>query len=276
MDNNNRNPYSKRNKHRRQQQHHTQTNDNNRSDGIGFNSNMTSSAARATQVTNEINMNISVDNAPTIDLSVNESMISTASSGLFGDESVMEAEAINNIALPPTTQHNRHPHPNNRINQAVIVDRNYNPNEDETHSIALRQQMMEVRVRYQPDAPTVSCPYRYIGYYDIKVQLSKSTNPWEEVIESFREAMLILWSSDPSIKIFVFDSVDRRSDHSFIGKEDDFVDICKFQFLKFFNRGIPLNKGGPQTAKVLMTHTKDFNTIMEFCGQLLQLENKGV
>jgi hypothetical protein len=135
----------------------------------------------------------------------------------------------------------------------------------------LRQQMMEVRVQYQSDIPTVSVPNRYVGYYDIKVQLNKSTNPWEEVIEAFCEAMLILWSSDPSVKIFVFDSGDRRSDHSFIGKDDDFVDIRKFDFLKFFNQGIPLNKSGPRTAKVLMAHAKDFNTIMEFCGPLLQL-----
>jgi hypothetical protein len=94
-------PFSKRNKQRRQQQHHTQTSSNNRSDGTGNNSTMTSSLARATHVTNDDNnMNISTDNAPTIDLSVNESMISTALSGLFGDESVMEAETINNMVIP--------------------------------------------------------------------------------------------------------------------------------------------------------------------------------
>jgi hypothetical protein len=38
----------------------------------------------------------------------------------------------------------------------------------------------------------------------------------------------------------------------------------------------PLSKSGPQTAKVLMSHTKEFNTIMETCGSLLKLEDKGV
>jgi hypothetical protein len=119
-------------------------------------------------------------------------------------------------------------------------------------------------------------PNRYVGYYDIKVQLNKSTNPWEEVIEAFREAMILLWSRDPTIKVFIFNASERRSNHSFIGKESDFEDLKKYDFLKYFHRGIPLNKGGPRTAKVLMTHARDFDSIMEFCGPLLQLENKGV
>jgi hypothetical protein len=278
MENNNRNPYSKRNKQRRQQQQHSQPSSNNRGGGFDGNQEMTSSVARAVQLTNDTSMNVSTDNGPTIDLSVNESMISTASSGLFGDESGMEDEMINNMVLPTTPPGtiNHQVIPNNRINQSIIVDRNYNPNEDESHSIALRQQTMEVRVRYQPDPARVSVPNSFVGYYDIKVHLNKSTNPWEEVIEAFREAMLILWESDPTIKIFVFKEEDRRNDHSFIGKEEDFVDIRKFDFLKFFSRGIPLSKSGPRTAKVLMSHTKDFNSIMEFCGPLLKLEDKGV
>jgi hypothetical protein len=277
MENNNRNPYSKRNKQRRHQQHHGQPGNSNRGGGNEGNQDMTSPVVRANQLMNDTSMNVSVDNGHPIDLSVNESMISTASSGLFGEESGMDEE-INNMVLPTTLQGatNYQFIPNNRINQSEIVDRNYNPNEDETHSIALRQQMMEVRVRYQSDLPRVSEPYRYVGYYDIKVHLNKSTNPWEEVIEAFCEAMLILWGSDPTIKIFVFKEDDRRNDHSFIGKEEDFIDIRKFDFLKFFSRGIPLSKSGPRTAKVLMTHTKDFNTIMEFCGPLLKLEDKGV
>jgi hypothetical protein len=276
MENNNRNPYSKRNKQRRQHQQHSQPL------GISYiesnvrDQGMTSSAPTATHTMND-NMNVSIDNGRTIDLSVNESMISTASSGLFGDESGMEAEIINNMVIPPTPQIvHRQPVPNIRINQSVIVDRSYNPNEDEAHSIALRQQTMEVRVRYQSDEPRIHNPNQLIGYYDIKVHLNKSTNPWEEVIEAFWEAMIILWSSDPTIKIHVFDGVNRRSDHSFIGKEDDFVDIRKVDFLKFFSRGIPLSKSGPRTAKVLMSHTKDFNSIMECCGSLLKLEDKGV
>jgi hypothetical protein len=237
---------------------------------------MTSSAPTATHTMND-NMNVSIDNGQTIDLSVNESMISTASSGLFGDESGMEAEIINNMVIPPTPQIvQRQPQSNIRINQSVIVDRSYNPNEDESHSIALRQQTMEVRVRYQSDVPRVHNPNNFVGYYDVKVQLNKSANPWEEVIEAFREAMIILWSSDPTIKIHVFDATNRRNDHSFIGKEDDFVDIRKADFLKFFSQGIPLSKSGPRTAKVLMSHTKDFNSIMECCGSLLKLEDKGV
>jgi hypothetical protein len=277
MENNHRNPYSKRNKQRRQQQQHSQAVGNIQNVGNGEIYGMTSAAPMATHITND-NMNVSMDNGPTIDLSVNESMISTASSGLFGDKSGMDNEIINNMVLPPTPQAmvQQQPMSNVRINQSDIIDRNYNPNEDESHSIALRQQMMEVRVRYQSDIPQVSEPSRYVGYYDIKVHLNKSTNPWEEVIEAFCEAMIILWSSDPTVKVYVFHEVDRRTDCSFIGKESDFVDIRKFDFLKFFHRGIPLSKSGPRTAKVLMSHTKDFDTIMETCGSLLKLEDKGV
>jgi hypothetical protein len=77
-------------------------------------------------------MNVSIDNGPTIDLSVNESMISTASSCLFGDESRMDEEIISNMVLPPTQQAIMHQHlrPNVPIKQSVIVDHNYNQNED--------------------------------------------------------------------------------------------------------------------------------------------------
>jgi hypothetical protein len=282
MENNNRNPYSKRNKQRRQHQQHghaignNRSEANSRSEANGREHGMTSPVSTANHSMND-NMNVSMDNGPTIDLSVNESMISTASSGLFGDDAGMEDEIINNMVLPPTPQVVHQQSVSNvRINQSTIVDRNYNPNEDESYSIALRQQMMEVRVRYHSDIPRVRDANQNLGYYDIKVHLNKSTNPWEEVIEAYREAMIILWSSDPTIKIHVFNDIDRRSDHSFIGKEDDFVDIRKFDFLKFFSRGIPLSKSGPRTAKVLMSHTKDFNSIMEACGQLLKLEDKGV
>jgi hypothetical protein len=247
MENNNRNPYSKRNKARRQHQQHNQSVNNNRDAGNSANQVMTSSLARATQSIEIDAMNVLTNNGQIVDLSINESMISTASSGLFGNESRMEEDLINNMEIPMITPTlpTLITTPNNRINQSIIVDRNYNPNEDESHSIALRQQMMEVRVRHQSDRPLTHVPNRYVGYYDIKVQLNKSTNPWEEVIKAFREAMILLWSRDSTIKIFVFDSTDRRTDHSFIGKESNFTDIRKYDFLKYFHQGIPLNKGGP-------------------------------
>jgi hypothetical protein len=102
MENNNRNPYSKRNKHCRQHQQQGQSGNTNRGGGNEGNQDMTSSVARANQ-TNDTNMNVSLDNGHSIDLSVNESMILTASSGLFGDESGMDEE-INNMALPTTPQ----------------------------------------------------------------------------------------------------------------------------------------------------------------------------
>jgi hypothetical protein len=157
-------------------------------------------------------------------------MISTASLGLFGDKSLMEDEIINNMVLPTTQMMvlQQQPRSSVLINQSSIVDRNYNPNKDRSHSIALRQQMMEVRVSYQLDTPIVRDTNQIVAYYDIKVHLNKSTNPWEEVIKRFCEAMIILWGSDPTIKIHVFNKVDQRNDHSFIGKEDDFVDNRKF------------------------------------------------
>jgi hypothetical protein len=109
---------------------------------------MTSSLARATQSIEIDTMNVSTNNGQIVDLSINESMISTASSGLFGNKSGMEEDLINNMEIPMITPTSPTliTTPNNRINQSIIVDQNYNPNEDESHSIALRQQMMEVRV----------------------------------------------------------------------------------------------------------------------------------
>jgi hypothetical protein len=142
MENNNRNPYSKRNKQQRQHQQHSQ-------------------------------------------------------------------EGSNNCGAPtPQVVLNQQPISNVRINQSLIVNCKYNPKEDESHSNALRQQMLEVRIRYQSDIPRVRDPNRFVGYYDIKVHLDKSTNPWEEVIEAFCEMMVILWSSDLTIKIYVFNEVD--------------------------------------------------------------------
>jgi hypothetical protein len=104
MENNNRNPFSKQNKQRRQHQQHSQVGSNTCGDGSGGVQGMTSSLSRATHSTNDKSMNVSIDNGPTIDLLVNEFLISTASLGLFGDESRMEEEIINNMILPPTPQ----------------------------------------------------------------------------------------------------------------------------------------------------------------------------
>jgi hypothetical protein len=90
-----------------------------------------------------------------------------------------------------------------------------NPNDVESFAIRLRQYSTGTRLRSAPTIPKVSQEYIHIGYYDIKVRVEQSDNPWEELIESTKDIFIQLWKADPTIKVFVYERGERNSDSSY-------------------------------------------------------------
>jgi hypothetical protein len=103
-------------------------------------------------MTDVTDMNVSNAFDRSINMSVNELMISHASLGLFGNESTAEQEMINNIETPQVQTQT--------YNQSVTIDKMKGP-----ISVALRQLLTGVQVRSKPDAPKVVVSDKYLGYY---------------------------------------------------------------------------------------------------------------
>jgi hypothetical protein len=74
---------------------------------------------------------------------------------------------------------------------------------------------------------------------------------------------------DPSIKIFIYQKIDRIHDQSFLANAADFRKLSFANFDKYFFRGAPLPLGGSRTLNVLMTHTVEFSNIMRQIGPIM-------
>jgi hypothetical protein len=246
---------------------------------------------------NEMNLSIECDtNVTTGDM--NESMISTASSinpqdldsvptgptlvqppqttpthtitnqlntNLMNKETPMTTTINNTANGTPNTQIN------NITTRTLLVNNESpaNPNDVETFALRIRQQSMGTRLRSAPITPLVSQPYTHIGYFDIKVKLERSDDPWDELIGVTKEVMGQLWKADSSIKVFAYEKAERTGNPAFIANVADFRKINFFNFDKFFYRGAPLPLGGSRTLNVLMTYTSDFNNIMRQIGPIM-------
>jgi hypothetical protein len=162
------------------------------------------------------------------------------------------------------------------INVNSSINARFNPNEDENYSMAIRQQTASYRVRSHLDEPIVKWPEKYIGYYDLKVKLRPSTDPWKEVANAFMELLNLAWSIDSTIKIFIYSSKERAENDDFIGKPDDMKDLANKDLLKFFERGYPLPEGGFRSAKVVMTHDQLLSEIMTCIGSTLKRSERGI
>jgi hypothetical protein len=247
-------------------------------------------------------------NATSIDL--NESMISTASSINpqdldaipTGPTQVLVTNNIhtNNITNNNTTNNtNNTMHSNSNANnitptittpqnnttptitttfRTVLVDNvsTVNPNDVDTFAIRTRQHRSSTIFRSTPATPIVSQPYTHIGYFDIKVKLERSDDPWDELIGSTKDIFIQLWKMDPSIKIFVYEKSERIKDQSFLANATDFRKVSFANFDKYFFRGAPLPLGGSRTLNVLMTYTVDFSTIMRQIGPVMMGMKCGV
>jgi hypothetical protein len=181
-------------------------------------------------------------------------------------EATMEHQATTatnttSVQSPPTTVPGR----------VMLIDNQSpaNPNDVETFALRLRQYSTGTRFRTAPTTPKVSQEHVYIGYFDVKVRVEKSDNPWEELIESTRDIFTQLWKADSSIKIFVYERALRFSDSSFISNATDFRKLTFANFDTYFFRGAPLPLGGSRTLNVLMTHTSPFDQIMKQIGPIL-------
>jgi hypothetical protein len=255
----------------------------------------TSSLLRAagTAITNQMSIPTEDGTKPTL-LDLNESMISTASSINPQDMQVTPegptTTAITNDPITPNINPYRTTlstsNVTNIITNANDINTNSttttttrtllvdnispaNPNDVETFAIRTRQQHRGTNFRATPVIPTVSQPYTYIGYFDIKVKLEKSEEPWEELIGATKDIVSQLWKMDPSIKIFIYQKLDRLHDQSFISNAADFRKLNFANFDKYFFRGAPLPLGGSRTLNVLMTHTVEFNSIMRQIGPIM-------
>jgi hypothetical protein len=178
--------------------------------------------------------------------------------------------ALNNSTQRHSNATNNIP-PMTTLTRTVLVDNvsPANPNDVETFAIRSRQVQRGTKFRSVPDTPTVSQPYTHIGYFDVKVKLEKSDDPWDELIGSTKEVFVQLWKMDPSIKIFVYERIARIHDASFIASAADFRKITFHNYEKYFFRGAPLPLGGSRTLNVLMTYTVDFNSIMRQIGPIM-------
>jgi hypothetical protein len=162
------------------------------------------------------------------------------------------------------------------INVNSSINARFNPNEDENYSMAIRQQTASYRVRSHLEEPLVKWPETYVGYYDLKVKLRPSTDPWKEVVNAFMELLNLAWSIDSTIKIFIYSAKERIDNEAFIGKPDDMKDLANKDFLKFFDRGYPLPEGGLRSAKVVMTHDQSLSEIMNCIGSTLKRSDRGI
>jgi hypothetical protein len=151
-----------------------------------------------------------------------------------------------------------------------------NPNNVKTFAIRTRQQNRGTIFRSVPATPLVCQPYTHIGYFDIKVKLERSDDPWDELIGATKDIFIQLWKMDPTIKIFVYEKAEQIKDPSYIANATDFRKINFFTFDKYFFWGAPLPLGGSQTLNVLMTHTVEFNTIMKQIGPIMMGMKCGV
>jgi aryl-phospho-beta-D-glucosidase BglC (GH1 family) len=120
-----------------------------------------------------------------------------------------------------------------------------------------------------PATPVVSQPYTHIGYFDIKVKLERSDDPWDKLIGATKDIFIQLWKMDLSIKIFVYKKSECIKDPSYIANASDSRKVNFFCFDKYFFWGAPLPLGGSRTLNVLMTYTVDFNTIMKQIGPIM-------
>jgi hypothetical protein len=161
--------------------------------------------ARATDCTSGNKMNISIKynaNAGLNDL--NESMISTVLSVIPQDLNLstmlVTQETIQTCVMNPTyitnleatMEHNSTAAPSTTNIQSpvsivpgrvVLVDNESpaNPNDVETFALRLCQYSTGTRIQMTPTIPKVSQEYIHIGYYDVKVRVKCSNNPWEEL-----------------------------------------------------------------------------------------------
>jgi hypothetical protein len=226
------------------------------------------------------NTTMEIDTNP-MALDLNESMISTVSSINPQDldatptvtRQITTTNNINisdNISNPTTTTTNtigqistivNNTTPTNAITTRTLLVDNIspvNPNDVETFAIRTRQQQKGTNFRSVPATPVVSQPYTHIGYFDIKVKLERSDDPWDKLIGATKDIFIQLWKMDPSIKIFVYEKSERIEDPSYIANAAD----------------LPL--GGSRTLNVLMTYTVDFSTIMKQIGPIMMGMKCGV
>jgi hypothetical protein len=257
-------------------------------------------ATRAADHTGANEMNVSIEYDATAGLNdLNESMISTVSSvnPQDTDQSRMVVTQENipiNVANPTyitnleatmeqnstvaTTAPTARPPTITTPGRVMLVNNESpaNPNDVETFAFRLRQYSSGIRLRSTPAIPKVSQEYVHIGYYDVKVQVERSDNPWEELIDSTKEIFTQLWKMDPSLKIFVYERATRFSDSSFIANLADFRKLNFANFDTYFFRGAPLPFGGSRTLNVLLTHTVPFDNIMKQIGPVLTAAKCGV
>jgi hypothetical protein len=291
MSNERRNPYYKKKNHKNVSSLNAAAGGAQAGAARANESTSTSSLLRAAGTVINNQMNISIDDGTKSTLlDLNESMISTASS--INPQEVQATPAkptqtalTNNMITPNTnrtttyTSNAGHTTTNvSNINattttttRTMLVDNvaPENPNDVETFAVRIRQQPRGTIFRAKPDTPTVSQPYTHIGYFDIKVKLEKSEEPWEELIGSTKDIFIQLWKMDPSIKIFVYKRSARIHDATFITNAADFWKVNFFNFEKYFFRGAPLPLGGSRTLNVLMTYTVDFTSIMRQVGPIM-------
>jgi hypothetical protein len=288
MSNERRNPYYKKKQHRNASSLSmaaggTQTGAA-RTTGTTGTSSLLRAAGAATS--NEPNTTMEYDTTQTA-FDLNESMISTASS-----INPQDLDSTPTMTTQTTTTNNTNTS-NNNSNQTTTTTNNTgqttnannttftanittrtmlvdnispaNPND----AIRTRQQHRGTNFRSVPTTPIVSQPYTHIGYFDIKVKLERSDDPWDELLGATKDIFIQLWKMDPSIKIFVYEKSERIKDPSYIANAADFRKVNFGCFDKYFFRGAPLPLGGSRTLNVLMTYTVDFSTIMKQIGPIM-------
>jgi hypothetical protein len=249
-------------------------------------------AARDADCTSVNKMNISIEYNATAGLNdLNESMISIGSSvnPQDLDQPTMQGTQATTLItnrnptyitnLEATMDHTQRttntmntPSPSSTATGRVMLVHNespVNPNNIETFALRLRQYSTGTRLQTTPTIPKVSQEHIHIGYYDVKVRVERSDNPWEELIEATKDIFIQLWKMDPTIKVFVYKRGEQNSDSSCIANVADFWKITFFNFDKYFFRGAPLPFGGSRTLNVLMTHTTAFDNIMKQIGPVL-------
>jgi hypothetical protein len=162
------------------------------------------------------------------------------------------------------------------INVNSAINARFNPNEDERYLMAICQQTVPYRVRSHLNEPVVKWPEAHVSYYDLKVKLRPSTEPWKEVVHAFTELLNLAWSIDSTIKIFIYLGKERANNDSFICKPEDMKDLENKDFLKYFEQGYPLPEGGFRLAKVVMTHDQSLSEIMQCIGGTLKRTDQGI
>jgi hypothetical protein len=210
------------------------------------------------------------------DMMTEENKQSTAQFLFQNDSDSLDASSISDTEKETVMEVEKNESRDGKINVNSSINARFNPNEDENYSMAIRQQTASYRVRSHVDEPIVKWPEKYIGYYDLKVKLRPSTDPWKEVANAFMELLNLAWSIDSTIKIFIYSAKERAENDDFIGKPDDMKDLANKDLLKFFERGYPLPEGGFRSAKVVMTHDQSLSEIMTCIGSTLKRSERGI